>query len=210
MPCITTHQAEHYWDLNLHMAILFTILVLLYFLVISKVTKKAVNKNIDPLVENGITPLLSNIDNFSKQNNVPISWDALKTKAEQMQKESKGLDSEVKENHNKLLIRSILIASAIWLTVLLSGLYFRYYLSKNGQHSLPFGKVILQNIAIFICVLGIEGWFFLNVAQNWIPASPAVMSEVGLNQIKEELLDVIINEPSPSPSPVPSPAPSLS
>jgi hypothetical protein len=43
------------------------------------------------------------------------------------------------------------------------------------KHSVPFGRLILKNIIIFIFVGAIEYIFFTNIAMKYIPSPPTLL-----------------------------------
>lgn len=152
-----------YMNALLHFFILFLILNLLFWVVITKVSKNAIYSEVTGNLKTPLRILLNKLSNDQKAMVASLPYDELKI----MYKDT---NSIVKTNNCWLKKYSfnLIIIFAIILVL------FIIYYNKNKEKRMPtFLHILSENIGIFIFVGLIEILFFLVVAVNYVPSLPS-------------------------------------
>lgn len=140
-------------DILLHCFLLFLFLTILFWVIISKTEKKAVNDQI-----------LNGIDNLnSKINNVPP---ALKSFLTNMYSKPNGY----MENNNSLVLKLNITILLMWFILLI---VVATWTNSSGVANWP--RIILENVVILIGVGIVEFLFFKFVASKYVPVMPTFL-----------------------------------
>ena len=165
-------------NIGIHVMILFCILSCLFYFLISKVETKTINNQLTDSIDNIVdsisqNPQISEYLNGSGQNII----------AENLKQAYSQPDGTVTTN-NSWLFKSLIIGN-ISLFVIVTAIII--LLTLNCNECIPIGHIIAENIGTFLLVGGIEVWFFLNVAIQYVPVHPDIVSTTFLSEMSKNL-----------------------
>ena len=161
---------------TLHFFILFIILNILFWVVITKVSKEAIYNEVTHNLEEPMIILLNKLTPGQKSLVANLPYDELKI----MYKET---NSTVVNNNKLLKLLSIAIIIILFLFVIT---YALFYTKHRGEQP-SFFHLLSENLYIFLFVGLIEIIFFLTIAVNFIPSLPSHI----LKSSKDILVDII-------------------
>lgn len=180
---VTTKQANDSINIFLHVVILMTFLTVLFFLYISKITERSVQKALSGIIKKEATKILDNLDKWSTKfegKRFSINWKQVYDFAHDMVKNSQGKLPEIVANNNRLKKVSLGIAVGLFALWVLLVLYMMYY-QKNDVH---LGKIVRNNVILFGFIGIIEYMFFTKIAANYVPVTPDFVATSILERVK--------------------------
>lgn len=162
---------------SLHFLILFIILNLLFWIVITNVSKKAIY---DEVTGNLKTPMKTLIDKLSDDQKSMLA----SLPYENLKNVYKEKNTVVTVNNNNLLNLSIILIVFIFLFVFALAIIY----SKNKYEDMPsFSHILTENMFVFLFVGLIEMIFFLTIAVNFVPSLPSHI----ITTSKDIIVDII-------------------
>lgn len=164
-----------YMNALLHFFILFIILNLLFWVVITKVSKDAIYNEVTGNIKTPLRTVLNKLSNDQRAMVASLPYEELKI----MYKDA---NSIVKTNNCWLKKYSV---NLIIIFAIILCLFIIYY-NKNKTYEMPtFLHILSENIGIFIFVALIEIIFFLVIAIKYVPSLPS--------HIIKSSKDIIVN-----------------
>ena len=165
-------------DILLNFLLMFTILSCLFMLYISKIETNAYQDEINSKLTDAIKAYLNDSD--AKSPDVYLSLKALFDRQPQLPellaKESENMSAE----DNKWLFRIIIIFMVM---LFLFFVFFCFLLTFMGNHKINIWKKVGWTLFIFLFVGSVEGGFFIEIAQKYIPTPPSTL----VNSIVQQL-----------------------
>ena len=179
-------KINHSINIILHVLILFTFLSIFFFVYISKVEKKTIKQELDHLIHNQTDKILTNIDN--KLLSVPqlpkpliiIDWNVADNIADVMIKDSEKRTDKIEKHNDNLLRISIGIISGLFILLIGTILFFKYYKGYN----INLKEILLENLIIFTFIGIIEFGFFMFIALKYVPVTPDVAVVSMIDRLK--------------------------
>jgi hypothetical protein len=162
-------------SLILHGIIMFIILSGLFIFVISKMSKKTIQTEIDHIMKdttiNFINPILEKY-NISINNDIKLKLIKVMNKEDNIQ--------VLNNNYINGIIISIIIA--------LIGIFIIIYLLLiHNNIKIDLLPIFIENIITFLFVGIIEGLFIYLIAIKYVPVMPSFITKAFLQQIKKNL-----------------------
>lgn len=153
----------------IHLLVLFIFLSFLFWFIISKAEKRALNREIDHGINHIKIALPDTIINKTVYDNLLSMYS----------KES----PLIKISNDRLLMYNIgvIIFFIILLILIILVLHF------SCNKSLNFKEIIIENIFILSIVGLLEYLFFKTVASNYVPIKPSLIPNILKDQIKQKL-----------------------
>lgn len=161
----------------LHSLILFSILTCFFIYYISNLTSSAFGNEITNIIDNKLTPLITNIKN---ENNLNINNNIF-NKLEIIYKKPYEITTI---NNTGLFNTIILINLILWFFFIIGVLIIKQY---SNLSNLDIISVFVENFLVFACVGVIEFLFFTKIAFKYVPIMPSFMSTEFLNIIKNKV-----------------------
>ena len=165
-------------DILLNFLLMFTILSCLFMLYISKIETNAYQDEINGKLTDAIKAFLNDSD--AKSPAVYLSLKALFDRQPQLPEllaqESENMSAE----DNKWLFRIIIIFMVM---LFLFFIFFCFLLTFMGNHKINIWKKVGWTLFIFLFVGSVEGGFFIEIAQKYIPTPPSTL----VNSIVQQL-----------------------
>jgi Na+-transporting methylmalonyl-CoA/oxaloacetate decarboxylase gamma subunit len=164
-------------NIVLHMLILFTFLSLLFFMFISKVEEDAFKKEIGDLLGKTINNVLEN----NKEQALPVI-DQLRPALRYFQTVYSSPDRQTLKQNIMIKFMSVFVG------LLLISMFMSITITAMSEckHSVPLGRLILENVIIFAFVGVVEYLFFVNVAMKYIPAPPSLVVKTIIATLREK------------------------
>ena len=184
---ITQNNLNYWYNIALHVFLLFTFLTLFFFNYISKIEKKSINSSISKIIKEQTKDALEQINEWNDKTKSNLDWNSVNKVAQNIIDNSKD-DASFIEKNNKKLFKSSIIFISILFGILIS-VYLYFTLFTNLKINLR--EIILENIIIFAIVGIIEVYFFLNIVSNYIPVTPSFMTKSIVKNIKEKLNTIL-------------------
>jgi len=166
-----------FFDTMVHILILYTVLYVLFSIVVSTTSKKEFNQTIIDAID-GLNPkfftkigictivkpppspaILQNLENF--YNSDP--------------------DTTQKDFNNVLISGGGAVLIALFVTVLIAYLIMRYSAEKNVN----IRHILYSNLLLFATIGCIEMLFFFNVGNNYSPVLPSELEEIAYDDFKK-------------------------
>lgn len=177
-------KINHSINIILHVLILFTFLSIFFFTYISKVEKKTIKQELDHLIHNQTDKILTNIDNmFFGVSDLPlvkIDWNVADNIADVMIKDSEKRTDKIEKHNDNLLRISIGIISGLFILLIGTILFFKYYKGYN----INLKEILLENLIIFTFIGIIEFGFFMFIALKYVPVTPDVAVVSMIDRLK--------------------------
>ena len=162
---------------SLHFLILFIILNLLFWVVITSVSKKAIYDEVTGNLKTPMKILIDKLSNDQKSILASLPYDNLKN----IYKEK---NTVVTVNNNNLLNLTIILIVLIFLFVFALAIIY----SKKKNEDMPiFSHILTENMFVFLFVGLIEMIFFLTIAVNFVPSLPSHI----ITTSKDIVVDII-------------------
>ena len=162
---------------SLHFLILFIILNLLFWVVITSVSKKAIYDEVTGNLKTPMKILIDKLSNDQKIIRASLPYDNLKN----IYKEK---NTVVTVNNNNLLNLTIILIVLIFLFVFALAIIY----SKKKNEDMPiFSHILTENMFVFLFVGLIEMIFFLTIAVNFVPSLPSHI----ITTSKDIVVDII-------------------
>lgn len=163
-------------NIVLHMLILFTFLSLLFFTFISKVEENAFKNEIGDLLGDTINGVLR-----GKKDTVLPVIDEVRPALKYAESVYANPSHEsLKQN---IMIKFMSVFTALLLLTTFASIAFTAF--AECGHSVPLGRLILENVIIFSFVGVVEYLFFVHIAMKYIPAPPSLLVKTIINRVKE-------------------------
>jgi len=164
-------------NIILHMLILFTFLSLLFFTFISKVEEKAFKNEIEDLLERTITSVL--------EGNKDVALPAIDEVRPVLKYVENIYSNPSRESlKQNIMIKFMSVFTALLLLTTFASIAFTAI--AECKHSVPLGRLILENVIIFSFVGVVEYLFFVNIAMKYIPAPPSLLIKTIINRVKDK------------------------
>ncbi len=163
----TSHLYNLTLNTILHVALLFLIISLFFFVYVSKLSEHILNNEINGNISAKLRPMLQKMNEDSKNNlylatrNIPY--------ATLNDLYSQPYQSNL-DNNEWLKIVVIIINIALFIIV-----FLLIIIPFNFGSNVPIGKILEENLVVFLCVGIIELSFFYYVAQRFVPAPPSAL-----------------------------------
>ena len=170
-------KSEIFMNIILHVFILFVILSLIFWFVISKVSKKAITREINRTISESFTKLRKNIqETSSKEDKTKLkkNMDILTPSLSIMKRIYSKPESILVTNNNWLYENNILYG--IILFVIIATMLLSLKLTC-GINNFPFIHILKENLVLFLFIAVIEVYFFLNIGMKFIPTKPSALIE---------------------------------
>lgn len=161
---ITSTQVHSGINIGFHVWILFTFLTIFFFTFIAKTEKKAVQSELNNIINTETPVILQSIDNIGGQY---INWSQVSDIGDKIQNTSNKNNSTIDNHNKKLLTLAITISSVIFFILIGLIIYFTYF----KKYNIKLLTILTDNFFIAIFVGIIELLFFLNVALKYIPVT---------------------------------------
>jgi hypothetical protein len=158
-------------DIFIHVLLTITVLSIVFWIVLSKIETKSLKTEIENNIENS----------FSKFKPSNVTKEVLKKlDYQEMLKIYDGKPSRAVKDYNKsLLTLNVIVIIIIFISFLIICVVLKINCGKN----VPVGKIILENIGLFILIGIIEVLFFIKIASKFIPVKPSYIIETLKNNI---------------------------
>lgn len=190
---ITKKIAENGLNYGLHIIILFTFLLLAFYLFLSKIVVKEVDKESQDVIDVQIPKIMTEIYKNSnpyigKKIKELIPETAMNEWASQLVKNNKGKEDPHKvTNNSNLFYQSVGILTGLVITWVLAAVYF----TKFSSFKVSLLPIILENIATFTVIAAFELYFFVNVATKYIPIDASSSAIAAIEKTKEEINTIL-------------------
>jgi hypothetical protein len=164
-----------------HILILFSILSLLFWFVISKLETKTITNEVEDSIDTVFDSYYRKLDSAQKiqlKNLVDSNKETLQT----MEAVYSEPDKVNATKNQWLLYVNILYICLLFLVLVSIVIVLRLSCSSP-----PILGILKENIILFVFIGIIEVLFFLNVAVKYIPVKPSFMSQVSLETVKNSL-----------------------
>ena len=165
-------------NIVLHMMILFTFLSVFFFAYISKVEEQAFKDEIGGLLENSITNAMQ-----ANKEQIKPAVHKIKPLLNYLQNQYATPDMATLKTNimiKFLAVFSVLLLVCVFITIVLTS-------TLECKHSVPVGKLVIENIIVFIFVGIVEYMFFTNIAIKYVPAPPTLLVKTIINRIRAKL-----------------------
>ena len=174
----SSHILTLAFDIGVHVSILFLILSIFFILIVSKLSKKAINKEITKSIDKYLeTPLKEQVKSTGLHAN--MSNTDVMTVGKLYARE----DLTVKTNNDWVFNTIIFVNIVLIIILLLSIILIRY----NCNICVPIKNILISNIIIFSLVGIVEYLFFTHIALKFVPVKPSVMTLSFIENLKEQL-----------------------
>lgn len=165
-------------NIVLHMMILFTFLSIFFFAYISKVEEQTFKDEIGGLLEKSIM----NAMQAHKEQITPVVH---QIKPALVYIQNQYSTPERVTLRTNIMIKflaafTVLLLLCIFITIVLTSIL-------ECKHSVPVGKLVIENVILFIFVGIVEYMFFTNIAIKYIPSPPTLLVKTIINRLKEKL-----------------------
>ena len=168
-------NAEIIINILMHVLILFTILSLIFWFVISKIEKQSITEEINNNINSYFDSLPDNdkktIGTFAKDFNVPLS---------SLRNIYSKPDETTEVNNSWLLSINILYIFIILIIILVLLVTIRFFCEVKD---FPILHILKENIVIFLFIGVVEVWFFMNIGSKFVPTKPSLI----VNDVKTDL-----------------------
>jgi hypothetical protein len=162
----------------LHMAILFTILSLIFINFISKLEKQALESELSHLIKENISKEFNNLDSDTKAKLSKIIKESTPVLDHFIDLYSTP-DKNVQTYNNWLFTAMYIVIGFLFLMVVISIIIPTY--------SVPVWSIIGENLGIFLAIGIFEGAFFYFIIQKYVPAEPSYLVNTMINTLKTKL-----------------------
>ena len=167
------------FDILVHIFILYIVLYILFFAVISQTEKQSFNtviKTATDTLPNNVYPKLGANFCIGVQNEIDnlTSMEAYY---------NSGPDKTEKDFNNLLISASGIVVLFLFFSVLIAYLITRY----SSRKYLNLKHVIGTNISLFALIGCVEILFFFNVAEKYVPVLPSDFEVIAYNSMKNVL-----------------------
>lgn len=170
-------------NILLHVFILFCILSLIFWFVISKLEKKSINDEINNNINNYFNNLKSNLSDEEK--NDASKFLNNNNKLLEILNNMYSKKDLLNENSNNWLKQTDFLYAFIIFFVLITILITIKY--SCGINNFPIFGIIKENIVLFIGIGIIELLFFINIGSKYIPNKPSEIIKNTITNFKKSL-----------------------
>lgn len=165
----------------MHSLIIFTALVILFAVLISKTEEHALQGEVKSALNANLTKALEK-GNESSNGRLKQALKAIDPALEIYEKTVQGPDEATTVYNNGLYVNAYLIVGILLTTLVVMSLVMAYGAGVSVRSALL--AVFLSNLVIFSVVGAIEFTFFTRVASKFIPIRPSVITTSILDSIK--------------------------
>ena len=170
-------------NILLHVFILFCILSLIYWLIISKLEKKSINDEINNNINNYFNNLKSNLT--IEEKNDASTFLNNNNKLLNILNNMYSKEDLLNENNNNWLKETdFLYAFIIFFVMITILITIKYVCNINN---FPIFGIIKENIVLFIGIGIIEVLFFINIGSKYIPSKPSAIIKNTITNFKKSL-----------------------
>jgi hypothetical protein len=172
MFCDKSKRADEWIvDIYLHIIILLIVLSTAFWVYLSKVETKSLQGEVEQQIDN----IIKNSDDNKILSSIDYN---------ELLKIFNGKTSFSVKDHNKSLKKLNII---IILLLIFSFFVIWLILSVNCGKCVPVGKILLENIGLFIFIGMIEIVFFLKIASKYVPVEPSFMAQTVIDYLNKTL-----------------------
>jgi uncharacterized protein involved in cysteine biosynthesis len=167
-------------NIILHILILFSILSLLFWLIIRKLETNSLTDEVSNNISQYFDNLKNNLSETDKKNAKNIIGD--NNKILDILK-----DIYSKPSQNNIINNNWLLYSNILYILLILGILLCIVLTIRlvcNYNTFPFWHIVKENMIIFLFVGLIEVFFFFNIALKYIPTKPSLLINSIINSFK--------------------------
>lgn len=178
---------ERTLNLGFHVTILFSFLMILFIVLISKVEKTAITNEVEDIIDDQVPKMLDELVETEKSTGKIINWNAVDDVAKQLVDDSQGTVPAI-DKHNVDVIRT-----GMYIIVLLLFVIVAVYILATTCLGLKLRifPIMGENLVLFMFIGVLEALFFLKVASKYVPVMPDYAASVGIDETKSELIDMI-------------------
>ncbi len=167
-------------NLFVHVIFLFTILSVLFIIIISKLSSDAINNELIELVNDNVNSHYKNLNEEQKNTfNKLLNFMPLDKMSKLYAQPEK-----VRETNNKHVFSSMKLT--IFLLLLL--LVIIVVVSRLLCHKIPMKHIIIENLIIFTGIGVVEFLFFKNIILKYVPVQPSFILSYLFDSVKNKLL----------------------
>lgn len=176
-------QHDNYWseisvNVTIHVLILFTILSLLFWNVISQLEESAFNNEMQQMTTDGVTNALSSLD--KSQNGQVKTYINNNLSTFKTLRDISNTENEMKKTNNEWLMTCNVMCVAFLFILLITMIVC--------LRNVPVKFLLKENLVVF-CFIGlVEVAFFLVVAQHFIPIKPSSTTLGIYSRAKQNIL----------------------
>lgn len=185
---VNSFTTEFFINILIHVFIIFTFLTIFFFLYISKIQKKIMEKEIKTLINDKITYILTYFDKMLGKYNKQIDLASVRRIKNEICKYDPNLDKKTKKNNTMLLINNIIFLTGF---ALLIGIIISYNFICDRKVNLT--KIIFINIVAFMFIGIVEFIIFSNIIIKYIPITSDTLSTTIINEIAKNI--TLVNTP---------------
>ena len=162
-------------DIFIHLVILVLVLSVAFWIFIAPMEKKEFSEQIKKQISNSMEGAFKNLDPENAKSLSVINFDTLSKYYSRPDKTTKVYNNWLKKS-NIILVGVLLFSlGLVWAL-----------LTFSCQKCVPFGRILLENFALFVCIGAVEVMFFLKVASKFIPVKPSYMARQFVEDLKNK------------------------
>lgn len=165
----------YFFDILVHILILYTVLYSLFSIVVSATSKQEFNQTIIDAID-GLNPKY-----FDELDVCPIVKSSPNTLKKLENFYSNNPDTTQDDFNNVLISGGGAVLISLFVTVLIAYLIIRY----SAQKDIKIKNILIINILLFCTIGCIEMLFFFNVGNNYSPVLPSELEEYAYEDFKE-------------------------
>ena len=151
-------------DIFIHVVILVLVLTVAFWVLIAPLEKKEFGGQIKDQISNAMDGSFKNLSPADVQNLSAIDFTTLSKFYDRPDQTTKVYNDWLKKMNIVLVAVLFFSLGLVWVLLYLS----------CGK-CVPFGRILLENFALFACIGAIEVAFFLKVASTFVPVKPSFM-----------------------------------
>ena len=162
-------------DIFIHLVILVLVLSVAFWMFIAPMEKKEFSRQIKEQISNSMKGAFNNLKQTDIEHLSHINFDILSKYYSRPDKTTQVYNSWLKKSNIILVIVLLFSLGLVWAL-----------LSFSCQKCVPIGRILLENIALFVCIGAVEVVFFLKVASKFIPVKPSYMARQFVEDLKSK------------------------
>lgn len=167
-------------NLFVHVVFLFTILSVLFMVIISKLSSDVINNEVSNIINVAVNQNFNNFDTEQKKLfKTSINFIPLDKLSELYTEPEKIHDVNNKHVFATMKLTMFLLVFLLFLVIIVSRLLC---------HKIPMKHIIIENLIIFSGIGLVEFLFFKNIILRYIPINPSFMISYIFGLVKNKLL----------------------
>lgn len=176
-------NTSHLYNLTinsvLHIALLFLIISMFFFIYVSKLSENILNNEISGNISSKLGPMLNKLNVDSKNNLYTVTRNIPYAPLRDLY----GKPYQANIDNNEWLKIVVIIINVILFVIVFLLIIMPFYFGKH----VPIGTILAENAVVFLCVGIIELSFFYFVAQRFVPAPPSTIVTALQNSLVKNL-----------------------